>query len=226
MTRLTADELRVLADAYRYGADIAASGRAQEMARAQAGRVQRAFRDMQQHIRVEFVDQDPYQSFEQLREDVLNRRMLVYTGGSETPLWTPEVNWMARAVHDYDHVVESADFSPEGEIAAYRAAARKVPALEPLYLSEIVLQAADSALRGFTPGVAQKLVETSPDVECILRSRRNGNVRAEDVRQAAAILHVVGLEGLMMHLIAAGYDGEDAVRVALAASWMGDAKPT
>ena len=226
VARLSDSELRALADAYAKGVDIASTAHVQSMAQAQADRVQRAFRNLQQHIRVEFTERDPYPTYQALRNDVLSsRRMYVYTGGSDTPLWSPEINWQARAVHDYDHIMASADFSPEGEVLAYRASARQAPDLEPLYLSEIVLQAAESALHGFAPG-PQKVVATTPEVERILRSRRNQGAERlmpEEVLAAARVLHSVGTDGLMLHLAATGYDARDAMTLALTASRLEDA---
>ena len=189
------------------------------MARAQADRIVREFRKLQKKIDVVFTERDPYQSFEQMKADILaNRRMFVYTGASETPLWTPEINWMARAVHDWDHLVADVDFSVPGELAAYRYTAARAPQLAPLYLSEIALQAAASSLLGGFPTGAQKFVFVPEEVEKLARNPKIDEKRL--VRSAADMLDFMTETELMVHLASIGLTQKQAVRVALAAQIM------
>lgn len=157
---ISREEQAYLVRAWNAADDATASREAQQMIAAEKARVHSAFAQLP--IRVQFVDHDPYRSFEQMRDQVQSTgQMLVWTGASETPLWDPQTNWMARAVHDWDHIVRSCDFSMEGEAEAYRNAAACRPGLAPLYLSEVMLQAAIANYTGsFVP---QKLV-LAPEV--------------------------------------------------------------
>jgi hypothetical protein len=215
-------ELQILSTAFEAGRDETGSRRVQDMVRAEARRVERAFAELSHEITVTFTDDDPYQSFEELRQDVtVNRRMRVFKGGSDTPLWDPLTNWKARAVHDWDHIVSSSDFSVEGEAATYRRGAARMPGLAPLYLSEIVLQAALQTYTGeFAP--TQKLVLPSEHVIRIANSLRGPGDRrrqapAAMVWYAAGLLKVMSVPDLMVHLGAAGYDWESALVIADAA---------
>src|SRR5262245_58671790 len=114
-------ELQLLADAWHAGKDRSGDPLVKDMVREEVRRVERAFEDLSRRIAVTFTERDPYPSFEAMVADVMaNHRMLVFTGGSITPLWSPEVNWKARAVHDWDHIQHMADFSMEGEVDVYR----------------------------------------------------------------------------------------------------------
>jgi len=219
---VTAADLKMLAQAYLQGRDVSRTPRAQEMARAEASRIERAFEAMKRRIKVVFTDRDPYSSYEQMRDDVrANKRMFVYTGFSDTPLWTPEVNWKARAVHDWDHLQHDVDFSLPGEAAAFRASAARTPGLAPLYLSEIALQAATQNYTGqFAP---QKLViPERAEIDRIARGLRglghSGQHRAPYlVWRAAEILRFASPHELMVHLAAMGLTQDQAVPIAAAA---------
>ena len=215
-------ELQIMAEAFQAGRDEADSRAVQSMVRAEARRVERDFAALSREIQVTFTDQDPYQNFDELRHDVtVNRRMRVFKGGSDTPLWDPLTNSKARAVHDWDHVVASSDFSVEGEARAYRRSSARMPGLAPLYLSEIVLQAALQTYTGeFAP--TQKLVIPSAQVVRIANSLKGPGERrrqapAAMVWYAAGLLKVMDLPELMVHLGAAGYDWESALIIADAA---------
>lgn len=219
----TQAELRALAEAYTHGDDISLTAEGQSMALAQADRVVREFRKLQKRIEIVFTDRDPYKSFEELKADVeSNRRMYVFTGGSDTPLWSPQINWMARAVHDWDHLEGGFDFSVLGELDAYRYTTARAPQLEHLYLSEIALQAAASALAGGFPEGAQRLVKAPHAIVKQAREmRRNANAHLEqDVWQAASMLRFMSREDLMVHLRLMGLSLEDAIRVVVAAEML------
>jgi len=223
MPGITQDELRVLAEAYTKGSDVSGTSKARSMADAYAERVQREFRKLQKKLYVEFTERDPYASFDELAQDVrTNKRMYVLTGFSDTPLWSPEVNWMARAVHDYDHVIANTDFSAGGEIHAFQVAAQKAPMLEPLFLSEIALQAAVASLTGaFLEGKQKLVMGDWPEVAKITgRFRRNDKEAAREaslVWDAAGALQFMSTKELMMQLGAQGIAFKDAVAMALAA---------
>lgn len=74
-------------------------------------------------VRVEFQDDDPYKSAEEMFADVSNRRLLkVYrtTGEQSHPLLTNTQNNMFRAVHDYyGHHRIRRGFDRHGEEAAW-----------------------------------------------------------------------------------------------------------
>ena len=151
--------VRALGEAYLQGRDMSHTREGRALADAAARRVVREFTQLQKKIEVIFTERDPYDTFAALRDDVVNnRRMYVYTGESVTPLWDPETNWKARAVHDYEHVEDLVGFDLQGELAAARASTRKAPELAPLVLSEVALQAASYHVLGGFPEGSQKLV--------------------------------------------------------------------
>ncbi len=164
-------------------------------------------------MQVRFVDHDPYKSFEEMRDQVRSTgTMLVWKGASETPLWTPLTNWKARAVHDWDHIVHAVDFSMEGEAAAYRKSAERTPGLAPLYLSEIMLQA---AIQNYTGNfVPQKLVMAPEEIQ---RRARGMSGIPEQRRLAEAVWTIAGMlraarpPELMLHLRAMGYSRDQSL---------------
>lgn len=218
------EEKARLVAAWRSAPDSSESPRVKEMVRHEVARIQRAFEALQRKIEVRFVDTDPYANYDQLRNDVIvNKRMLVWTGASETPLWTPEVNWKARAVHDWDHVTHDVDFSMEGEHAAYRVAAAKTPGLAPLYLSEIVLQAAVQTFTGQFD--EQKLVLPSDSTVKLVDSLRGPETQQRAsmlVWLAAGWLQFMTPAELMVHLRAMGVEQDAAIVVADAAMMLND----
>lgn len=134
------------------------------------------------------------------------------------------MNWKARAVHDWDHVVHSVDFSVEGEAAAYRGSAARMPGLAPLYLSEIVLQAAVQTYTGqFSE---QKLVlPTNARIARIANSLKGiGDPRVQApaamVWYGAGMLRVMSPYDLMVHLGAAGYPFDAAAMIVDAANML------
>lgn len=93
---------------------------------------------------IEFRDEDSYRSFKELKKEVDKSGLLkVYKGGDAHPLWTPEQNWMFRAVHDLlGHLAGTGhSFSLRGELAAYNQHLKIVPAKAvPALFSEVVGQ--------------------------------------------------------------------------------------
>lgn len=222
----TRETLETLAKAYRAAEDESRSERAQKMIDAEARRIEAAFDELTKKVAITFVPRDPYANFAEMRDRVIaERRMLVWTGESDTPLWEPITNWKARAVHDWDHIQHGLDFSMEGEAGTYRVAAARMPGLAPLYLSEIALQA---AVVNFTKVFdAQKLVLVAPRIERIvreLRSLRGLGYSSHGADPLLVVWFVYGLyergvsdEEVMLHLSASGLTATAAIPIALAA---------
>jgi hypothetical protein len=212
---LSPADIERLALAYENAPDSTHDPRVQAMVRAERARIDAAFERLP--IRVQFVDHDPYKSFEHMRDQIASTgTMYVYKGGSDTPLWDPQTNWKARAVHDWDHLQKVCDFSIEGEAAAFRSSAAQCNALSPIYMSEILLQAAVANARGSF--AEQKLVLVSPEITrwaTHLRGLRGlhtppmgGQPQAISVLvwTAAGILRVDTPEAAVAHLRAMGLD--------------------
>lgn len=216
---ITQSELEPLVAAWNAGRDATFDQQVQQMVAAETQRVHQAFERLP--IRVQFIDVDPYGSFEEMRDQVQSTgTMLVWTGASETPLWDAETNWKARAVHDWDHIIKSCDFSMEGEAAAARYAAQCRPGLAPVYLSEIMLQA---AVANYTGQFAeQKLVVLPEPLQRHAMSLRGTHPDAmtELVWDTASLLRVTSPEATMVHLSARGIDADTAVVVLDAAQML------
>lgn len=220
----TREQLETLAQAYRKGADMLGTPQARAMVDKETRRISQAFDELTKKIAIRFVDEDPYRSFEEMRDRVkAERMMLVWTGASDTPLWDPVTNWKARAVHDWDHIQHGLDFSMEGEAGAFRVSAARMPGLAPLYLSEIALQAAVyNAYKAFEP---QKFViPTEERVERIARELRGLGYGHTDYDSLYAVWWAYGLyerglsdEEVMTHLAARRVPGRSAVLIAAAA---------
>lgn len=219
---ITDNEKAMLVAAWRSAPDATGSGAVADMVRAEVTRITRAFDALKARLDIRFVEADPYKSYAEMRHDVLaRRRMLVWTGASETPLWDEITNWKARAVHDWDHIEHDVDFSIEGETAAYRRSAARVPGLAPLYLSEIVLQAAVQTYTGSFD--EQKLVLPSPDIVRLVNSLREARPvqsMSMAVWLAAGWLKFMKPADLMIHLHAMGLDLDSALIVADAAAML------
>jgi len=213
------EDLEALSNAYLRSPDRSTDPKVREMVKAEVDRIERAFNAMRRKIDVVFTPDDPYASYQEMLQRVLSeRRMYVFTGFSDTPLWTPETNWKARAVHDWDHIQHGIDFSMSGEAAAFRVSAARMPGLAPLYLSEIALQA---AVQNFTGDFApQKVVLPEARVDRIARGLGRSPKEAATaalVWRAAGILAVSGPAGMMMHLKAMGLNRAQATQIGGAA---------
>ena len=94
---------------------------------------------------VEFTEEDPYKSAEELFEAIEERGELkIYSGGSSPEGMTDKQNLKGRAVHDYfGHYMNQCDFSLEGEFTKWYNQRHEVPdESEALYFSEVVGQTA------------------------------------------------------------------------------------
>ena len=91
------------------------------------------FKQLQSKGKVEFVDEDPYENDEEMRQDVLQNKILkVFTGGTEHPIFDPELNVKLRAVHDWMAHLQPSGFSGtgfdmKGEIQAYNTHLKTIP---------------------------------------------------------------------------------------------------
>lgn len=96
-------------------------------------------------VDVEFTEDDPYGSAEEMWADIDNNdRLKIFSGGSSPPGMTEEQNIKGRAVHDYfGHYKNQCDFSLEGEFTKWYDQKDHVPdEAEELYFSEVVGQTA------------------------------------------------------------------------------------
>mgnify|MGYP003626057268 FL=1 len=103
------------------------------------------FKQIQSRVDVQFVDYDPYPSEVEMCQDAMQNGVLkIWTGGTEHPVFDPELNVKMRAVHDYmTHCQRGTNFTLPGEIASFNGHMKKVPeaAREALF-TEVVGQAA------------------------------------------------------------------------------------
>ena len=223
-------DVRKMGEAYLKGKDISGTRKGKEMARAAAESVHRQFAALEKKIDVIFTERDPYPDFEALAADVKNnKRMYIYTGDSVTPLWNERTNWMARAVHDYDHVKEGAGFGLHGELMAYRTAARKAPQLADLYMSEIPLQAAAFHVHGSFPEGAQKVVSVNEELKRLVNKlgmrqnppkRRSKNRMRSLAEDAQTLGKFMKKEDIALHL-GAKYKNKAAVEEGVLAAISG-----
>jgi hypothetical protein len=223
-------EIRRLGEAYLAGKNEGDSRSVRSMTAAYADKVQRDFRRLTKKIDIIFVDRDPYQNFGELEHDVLvNRRMFVYAGFSVVPWWSPEINMMGRAIHDFDHVKVRAQFAVHDEIRAFQHAVNESPLLEPLLMSEIALQTASTTLLDGKFDDVQRIVLPDHDIAQIARRRLNPERRAlkRDVMMAwdaAGALRYMSAADAMRLMGARGVPMEKAL-VAIAAAKALDAPP-
>lgn len=67
-------------------------------------------------------DGQPYSGSRAMRADVLAGHLYVFAGGNAHPCRTPAEVFAGRAVHDiFGHALPGFDFSPAGEVGAFRA---------------------------------------------------------------------------------------------------------
>jgi hypothetical protein len=214
-------EIKQLGRAYIEGIDRSNDRQIQDMARAYADKVQRDFRKLKEKIDVIFTERDPYQHFGEMERDVLvNGRMYVYTQFSDVPLWSPEVNIMARAVHDWEHIKHRAQFTQRDEIRAFQATMDEIPQFEPLIMSEVALQASSTAILGGFMN-QQKIVIPSDEMKKLARRRLNpGGFTARDksiVWDVAGALRYMSATDAMRALASNGVPMNEALVAVLAA---------
>lgn len=154
-------DTKKLADAYLAGRDMTNSREVKAMIAAAAARIESEFDKIP--VEVRWTERDPYKSMSEMRDQVRSTGILyIWTGASDVPMWSPKMNWKARAVHDWQHISEQFDFTMAGEYEGFKVAARKAPQLAPLYFSEIAMQAAVANTYGNFVN-AQKIVILPPE---------------------------------------------------------------
>ena len=116
--------------------------------------IEKMFDQMQSRVAVEFTPEDPYKSEKEIVQDIeQNKRLKIYSGSAEHPVWSVEQNLKFRAYHDYlSHVAGGHAFGMKGEIASYNQHAKMAPkdALLALF-TEIIGQAMTAVKRGGFP---------------------------------------------------------------------------
>ena len=117
--------------------------------------VEKMFVQIQSRLKVEFVSEDPYSTYDEMHKAVEESGVLkVWTGASDThPVWTPEQNWKFRAVHDYQsHLAGGHRFGLKGELASYNRHVKTFPVAARVCLfTEIVGQTCYSSVKGSFP---------------------------------------------------------------------------
>lgn len=204
---MTPADAERLARYFQQGADYTQSARVQRMLDAEKRRLHRAFAELP--VEVVWVDHDPYGSYQEMRDSVLSSgKLAIWTGASDVPMWDPQTNWMARAVHDWDHISNGFDFSQAGEYEGFRSAARKTPGLAPLYLSEIALQASVFNVTGAFVEAQKIVLLEEPDERWATSlaglSGADPEELAEHVPMAAMLMAELGPDKAAMTL---GSDG-------------------
>tara|TARA_R110002110_G_scaffold53605_1_gene154608 strand:- start:1393 stop:2040 length:648 start_codon:yes stop_codon:yes gene_type:complete len=116
--------------------------------------VNNMFNQIQSRVDIQFVDENPYPSEKEMCQDAMQNGVLkIWKGGTEHPVFTPELNLKLRTVHDYmTHCQRSTDFGLQGEIASYNAHMKTVPpSAAGALFTEVVGQASYFIKRGFFP---------------------------------------------------------------------------
>jgi len=119
--------------------------------------IEKMFRQLQSKVKVEFVEENPYENEEEMKQDVLKNGVLkVYTGGTEHPIFDSELNIKLRAVHDWMSHIQPSGTSPgfdmKGEVRAYNAHLHTIPpAAAPALFTEIIGQASFFINNGYFP---------------------------------------------------------------------------
>jgi hypothetical protein len=106
--------------------------------------INKMFKQIQSRVDVQFVDSDPYPSEKEMCQDAMQNGVLkIWKGGTEHPIFDPELNIKLRTVHDYmTHCQRGTKFTLPGEIASFNGHMMTVPeaAREALF-TEVVGQA-------------------------------------------------------------------------------------
>jgi hypothetical protein len=120
--------------------------------------VDKMFERIQSRVEIEFVDNDPYINDDHMREEVARWGVLkIFSGGTDHPIFSDELNLKFRAVHDYMAHIQAIGFSgtgfdQKGEIQAYNTHLHTIPRKGiPALFTEVVGQASHFIHRGFFP---------------------------------------------------------------------------
>lgn len=119
--------------------------------------VERMYKRILKQVDVQFVDGQPYEDAQQMRNEVKRTGvMLISRDFNEHPVFSQDLNLKFRAVHDYVvHIAPGAtgpDFSERGELRAYNLHRRLAPPESwPALFTEVVAQACYANIRGTFP---------------------------------------------------------------------------
>lgn len=119
--------------------------------------VETFFRRISRDVDIRFVDGQPYESAEQMRESVKRTGVMeISTEGIEHPIFTPEQQLKFRAVHDYVvHILpgdRGPSFTERGEIRGYNLHRQLAPPRTwPALFTEVAAQACYVNSRGTFP---------------------------------------------------------------------------
>ena len=110
--------------------------------------VENMFKKVQSRVDVQFVDEDPYEDDNDMRQQVAQTGILkIWRGGTSHPIYSPETNLKLRAVHDYMAHIQAigsqgTGFDMKGEIQAYNTHLKTVsPEVAPALFTEVLGQA-------------------------------------------------------------------------------------
>lgn len=122
-----------------------------------AQHIQKLYKRMLSKVDVVFVDGQPYDNAQQMRDEVARTGTLYISKDfNEHPVFSPEQNLKFRAVHDYVvHISPGSggpDFTDRGEIRAYNLHRKLVPPdAWPALFTEVAAQACYANVRGEFP---------------------------------------------------------------------------
>ncbi len=120
--------------------------------------IEKMFKRIQSRVDVEFVDYHPYESAEQLRQDVnATGTMKIATIDAEHEMFDEITNAKFRAIHDYMSHIQAigsrgTEFTLRGELAAYNTHLKTTPkAAVPALFTEVVGQVCTYNITGKFP---------------------------------------------------------------------------
>ncbi|MDV2991426.1 MAG: hypothetical protein N4J56_001080 [Chroococcidiopsis sp. SAG 2025] len=105
-------------------------------------------------LNLQFSDYMRYDNSKQMFADIERGHLWVSADSYDSSIYpNPIYGFIFLAMHDYDHYLTGSDFTLEGEIAAYNAAAKRAPSLtiQKILYSEIVLRSAAHLFLGHAP---------------------------------------------------------------------------
>ena len=116
--------------------------------------VNNMFDKISKRVNIQFIDDHPYETAEELRQGVNQNKVLkISTLDSDHMVFDPETNQKFRAVHDYmTHIQRNTNFDGRGEIASYNNHIKTVPpAAYAALFTEVVGQACSFIVNGKFP---------------------------------------------------------------------------
>jgi hypothetical protein len=110
-------------------------------------------------LNLQFSDYMRYNNAEEMFADIEQEQLWVSADSYDSAVYpNPLYGFIFQGMHDYDHYLTDSNFSLEGEIVAYKAAAKRAPSLDiqKIFYSEIVLRSSAHLYLGHT--AAPKIV--------------------------------------------------------------------